>query len=42
MCHARPALLTVFSITQSDHLITLLSIHVFTVLKILHQLSRDL
>ncbi len=25
--HARPALLTVSSITQSDHLITLLSIH---------------
>jgi hypothetical protein len=27
MRHARPALLTVFSITQSDHLITLFSLH---------------
>ncbi len=27
MYHARPALLTVFSITQLGHLITLLSIH---------------
>jgi len=31
--HARPALLTVFSITQSDHSITLLSIHDITDLR---------
>ena len=30
MYHARPALLTVFSITQSDHPITLLGIHIIT------------
>ena len=30
MCHARPSLLTVFSITQSDHSILLLSIHDIT------------
>jgi len=35
MYHARPALLTVFFITQSDHSITLLSIHGNTDLEML-------
>jgi hypothetical protein len=34
MYHARPSLLTVFSITQSDHSITLSSIHNLTDLEI--------
>jgi hypothetical protein len=37
---ARPALLTVFSITQSDHSITLLSIHDITDLK-MHPLPGE-
>jgi hypothetical protein len=35
MYHARPALLTVFSITHSDHLITPFSIHVVMDLEML-------
>jgi len=35
MYHARPALLTVFSIKQPDHSITLLSIHDITDLEML-------
>jgi hypothetical protein len=35
MCHARPALHTVFSTTQLGHSILLLSIHAITVLEML-------
>jgi hypothetical protein len=40
MYHARPALLTVFSTTQSDQSITLLSIHVITEMKVFPKLTE--
>jgi len=40
--HARPALLTVFSITQSDHSISLLSVHDITDLNMLHKELQNL